>query len=114
MSLLREDLDTAAAASHALGQHPHSVIAGVIHDWTVARIQHHGPHRETQCFHALRTALATENVQHPGLMVLAASVVVHVSGGPRSDVAVFISQLTHEKRHEGTARSVPSVAVRMR
>lgn len=97
LSLWIGDVDTAAVAVDALLDIDRTGVAGVLHDWVVARVQGHGVERESRCFDHLRLSLS----QSPGgghgaaLIVLAAAVVVRRAGLPMRDIAAWLDQAAH-------------------
>jgi hypothetical protein len=100
LRMFMDDVDGAADAVHALvDKKPHGP-AMVLHDWVVARRQHHGTARETQCWRNLWTLLASDPLQtHPGLLVCAAVVVNQAGPMRRGEVLDWLDhQLVQPER----------------
>ena len=106
LALLRGDLDDAADSVEALADVDHEGVAGVMHDWTVACVQGHGPAREATCFHALRDAISrlTSHGDGPTLVLLAALVLLDRAHRPRTDVIRWLDGVVAEVQAIGTTR----------
>lgn len=60
-ALLADQRDVASEAVFALLRHEACPLGAVLHDWTVARLQGHGPLREAQCFEHLQLLAGPED-----------------------------------------------------
>jgi hypothetical protein len=107
LNLFRGDVEGAADCAHALCDADQGGMGLILHDWTVARIQGHGPNREAQCFHALRAVMPRSEGHGPGLLVSAAATAVAVAELPRRNVLPWLDEVANEVARRGTARVTP-------
>jgi hypothetical protein len=106
LHLFLGDSEAAAEAVDALVDIDRTGVGGVLHDWTVARLQNHGQDREAQCFHALRVSLAGApgGGQSAALVVLGAAVLNAQAFRPRSEVLPWLSAVADDVFANGTTR----------
>ncbi len=99
--LALDDTDAAIKSIDALLEFGGAPANGVLHDWTVSRVQRHGPSREAQCFHNLRLAL----MGYPSatLQLLAAIVVMERMGRGCGDALGWLDQVAVDIRDAGTS-----------
>ncbi len=112
LHLFRRDTDSAAETVTALlDRQPHGVGL-ILHDWTVACIQSHGPEREAQNFHHLRAVLPPSSGLAPGLLLVAAATATQAANLPRARVMIWLREVASELASDGTARATPMPARR--
>lgn len=111
LALWLDDNDTAANAIDTLVERDHTGVAGVLHDWVVARIQGHGADREAQCFDHLRLSLSQTpgGGDGAGLLLLAAAVVVDRMDRPLREVRSWLDGIACEPIHLVEAQRHASV-----
>jgi hypothetical protein len=106
LALLVDDAEGAADCADALNRARPLSVTGVLHDWTVARLQHHGAEREAQCFHHLRVAMAGTAGEGVGaaLLLVGAVVAVQQAGQPRARVRAWLEGVAADVERAGTTR----------
>ena len=110
LHLFRRDTDGAAeTVTTLLDRQPHGVGL-ILHDWTVACIQSHGPEREAQNFHHLRAVLPLTSSLGPGFLLVAAATATQAALLPRARVMTWLREVASELASDGTARATPMSA----